>query len=122
MAQHKKSTVRRILIASGNPLFGRGLEKILRQRNFANLPEIRLTSSMTETQQQMDEWQPELVIVDYEDHTIDRSTFLSFFVANDTPMQVMLVSLKASGTVVVYDRKTLTPAQAENWLKLTQAD
>jgi cytochrome c oxidase subunit 2 len=31
-------------------------------------------------------------------------------------MQVMLVSLQESGQVVVYDRRTLTSAQAENWL------
>jgi cytochrome c oxidase subunit II len=122
MAQQQKRSVQRVLIASGNPLFGRGLEKILRQRNSANPPEIRMVSSMAETHSQMEEWQPELVIVDYDDHTIDRSKFLGYFVASDTPMQVMLVSLQASGAVVVYDRKTLTPAQAEDWLSLSPVE
>jgi cytochrome c oxidase subunit 2 len=34
-------------------------------------------------------------------------------------MQVMLVSLQASGAVVVYDRKSFTPDEMENWLNPT---
>jgi cytochrome c oxidase subunit II len=66
----------------------------------------------------LEDWQPNLVIVDYDDRTIHRAAFLSHFIAGDRPMQVMLVSLRASGEVVVYDRRTLTPAQAEDWLDL----
>jgi hypothetical protein len=31
-------------------------------------------------------------------------------------MQVALVSLKETGGIVVYDRRNLTPTQAETWL------
>jgi len=117
-AQVEKRAARRILIASGNPLFGRGLEKMLRQRTVGSPPEIRMATSMPVTLQHLESWKPDLVIVDYDDRTIVRGEFLNHFVTTDTPMQLMLVSLQASGAVVVYDRKSLTPAQAEDWLSL----
>jgi cytochrome c oxidase subunit 2 len=116
MAHQEKRTAQRILIASTNPLFGRGLEKMLRQRISEPAPEICMTASMAETLARLDEWKPDRVIVDYDDHTIDRGEFLNHFVTTDHPMQVMLVSLQANGAVVVYDRKLLTSAQAEDWL------
>jgi len=66
----------------------------------------------------LESWQPDLVIVDHDDQTIQRGEFLSHFITGDRPMQVMLVSLQASGAVVVYDRRSLSPAQAEDWLNL----
>jgi cytochrome c oxidase subunit II len=119
MAQQEKRTAQRILIASTNPLFGRGLEKMLRQRTSEPAPEICITTSMAETLARLDEWKPDRVIVDYDDRAIDRGQFLSHFVSTDRPMQVMLVSLQANGAVVVYDRKLLTSAQAEDWLNFS---
>jgi cytochrome c oxidase subunit 2 len=75
---------------------------------------------MDEVTTALETWQPDLVIVDYDDAgkpgNIQREAFLSHFIAGDQPMQVMLVSLRASGEVVVYDRRTLTTAQADDWL------
>lgn len=109
--------VRRVLIASANPLFGKGLQNLLTRRDDAI--QIRLAQSMKETLDALSDWQPDLVIVDYDDQTIDRGKFLGHFVSEERPMQVMLVSLRASGAVVVYDRKTLTPDQAEDWLSMS---
>ena len=109
---------RRVLIASANPLFGKGLQKIYGDRWGKEAVEFELASSMAETLARLETWQPELVIVDYDDRTIHREEFLSFFITGDRPMQVVLVSLQANGAVVVYDRRTLTPAQAEDWLNL----
>lgn len=106
---------RRILIASANPLFSRGLQKLLAER-WSRIPEMRLVSSMADTLQALENWLPDLVILDYDDRSLNRAEFLNHFVAGETPMQVMLVSLQASGDVVVYDRRTLTTAQAEDWL------
>jgi cytochrome c oxidase subunit 2 len=109
---------KRVLIASANPLFAKGLEKIYGERWGKNAVELRLANSMGETLSRLDEWQPDLVIVDYDDRTIYREEFLSHFIVGDRPMQVVLVSLQASGAVIVYDRRTLTPAQAGDWLDL----
>lgn len=110
--------MRRILIASANPLYGKGLEKLLTQKASGILPAIRIASTMAETLAMLEEWKPDLVIVDYDDQTIDRGQFLNQFIAGDRAMQVMLVSLKASGTAVVYDRRTLSPDQTQDWLQL----
>lgn len=109
---------KRVLIASANPLFGKGLEKMILGRWGERRPSIRFTKSTAETLAAVEEWQPDLVLIDYDDKTISRAEFMRQFGVDDRPMQVMLVSLQASGAVVVYDRRTLTPAQAQDWLNL----
>ena len=108
----------RILIASANPLFARGLENIINHK-FAPPPrEIKLVKTMTEIQVEMESWLPEIVIVDSDDQNISQSEFLMNFVSGSGPMQVLLVSLQDSGAYVVYDRKILTFAEVEHWLGL----
>jgi cytochrome c oxidase subunit II len=118
MAQEEQPTARRVLIASANPLFGKGLERMLLSKSSGPVPEIRIAICMAETLRQMEEWHPDLVIVDHNDQIIDRVEFLNRFVETNWPMRVMLISLQISGEVVVYDRKTLTPDQAVDWLSL----
>jgi cytochrome c oxidase subunit II len=121
MSDSAQEPLRRVLIASANPLFARGLQKMVAQRWEGRGVEFRIAESMEEAAAVLEDWQPNFVIVDYDDHTIHRAAFLSHFISGDRPMQVMLVSLRASGEVVVYDRRTLTPAQAEDWLDLSWA-
>lgn len=109
---------RRVLIASANPLFGKGLRKLFEDRWGTNVEVIGLTSSMLETINMLEKMEPDLVILDYDDETLNRGEFLSHFMSGERTMQVMLVSLKSSGAVVVYDRKSLTPSEAEDWLNL----
>ncbi|MHB8113136.1 MAG: cytochrome c oxidase subunit II [Bellilinea sp.] len=109
----------KIMIASANPLFRKGLEKMVLGR-YGESTSVRATTTTSETLDLMESWQPDLVIVDYDDKSISRAEFLRQFVAGDLPMKVMLVSLQASGAVVVYDRRTLTPAQAQDWLSTPQ--
>jgi cytochrome c oxidase subunit 2 len=113
-----KGKEKRVLIASANPLFGRGLEKMILSRWGGQNTSIRLTKTTAETLAMVEAWQPDLVLIDYDDKTISRAEFMRQFGVDDRPMQVMLVSLQASGAVVVYDRRTLTPAQAQDWLNL----
>ena len=120
MANSQDIPFRKVLIASANPLFAKGMEKIYGSRWGKEAVEIRLANSMEQTLQVLESWAPALVIVDYDDRTIHREEFLSHFITGDRPMQVMLVSLQASGEVVVYDRRTMTPAQAEDWLNLPE--
>lgn len=122
MSESTHEPLRRVLIASANPLFARGLHKMVSQRWEGRSVEIRLAGSMEEALAALETWLPDLVIVDYDEVSrpgaIQREAFLSRFIAGDRSMQVMLVSLNASGEVVVYDRRALTPAQAEDWLDL----
>lgn len=113
---------RRVLIASANPLFALGLQRMVAERWGKRGAEIRLAGSMQEATASMEEWKPDLIIVDYDDvgkpGSIQREALLGRFITEKRPMQVMLVSLRESGEVVVYDRRTLTPDQAEDWLDL----
>jgi cytochrome c oxidase subunit 2 len=107
---------RRVLIISANPLFREGLRKLYTERWGDKATIVGLPTSMSDALVALEDQAPDLVIVDYDDKMINRGEFLNQFVTGKTPMQVMLVSLQESGQVVVYDRRTLTPAQAENWL------
>ncbi len=122
MSESSTRPLRRVLIASANPLFALGLQKLVTQHWKSRGVEIRLANSTQEALAVLDTWLPDLVIVDYDDvgrpGSIQREAFLSHFISGERPMQVMLVSLNASGEVVVYDRRTLTPAQAEDWFDL----
>ena len=125
MSDANQGSLRRVLIASVNPLFAQGLQKLLVRHGQSRNVEVRFAGTMPEIAAVLDTWQPGLVILDYDDASpsgkpgsIQREAFLSQFIAGDRPMQVMLVSLRASGEVVVYDRRTLTAAQAEDWLDL----
>lgn len=111
----------RILILSVNHLFGKGLENLILKQRFAILPEIRRVWDLNEALLILEEWKPDLVIVDYDDQTVDRAAFLQHFVTSDYPMQVLLVSLQDSDRIVVYDRRTMTPDQAELYLNLSQS-
>lgn len=125
MSSTSNEALRRVLIASANPLFARGLQKMVADRWRGRAVEIRLAGSMDEATAALEDWKPDLVIVDYDDvdrpGNIQRGAFLSHFITGDRAMQVMLVSLGESGEVVVYDRRTLTPAQAEDWLDIPWA-
>jgi cytochrome c oxidase subunit 2 len=107
---------RRVLIVSANPLFREGLRTVYAERWGGKAVITGMPTNMAETLSMLETHQPDLVIVDHDDQTINRAEFLNRFVIGETPMQVVLVSLKESGQVVVYDRRRLTSAQAENWL------
>lgn len=111
-----KNQTRRVLIVSANPLFREGLRTVYAERWDGKAVITGTPTNMAETLSMLETHQPDLVIVDYDDQTINREEFMNRFVTGETPMQVVLVSLKESGQVVVYDRRRLTSAQAENWL------
>lgn len=114
--------IKRVLIASANPLFGKGLERLITSQWGLQKTAIRLTNTTVETLSALDEWQPDLVMIDYDDKTISRDEFMHQFGRGAQPMQVMLVSLQESGAVVVYDRRTLTTDQAQDWLNFSAAE
>ncbi|WP_299028541.1 cytochrome c oxidase subunit II [uncultured Thermanaerothrix sp.] len=120
MGLQQMDGVRKVLIASANPLFGRGLERLIHQQWRGRQFEIRVVGTMEETLTLLESWLPDLVILDYDDRSLDRKRFMDLFVSSQRTMQVMLVSLQESGSVVVYDRRVLTPSQAEDWLLLSE--
>ena len=107
---------RRVLIASANPLFREGLRKLYATRWQKQRVRVEMANNMEETLRFLENNYPDLVIVDHDDQTINRSEFLNQFVTGEMPMKVILVSLAASEPIVIYNRMQLTAAQAEDWL------
>jgi DNA-binding NarL/FixJ family response regulator len=107
---------RRLLIASANPLFREGLHKLYAANWRAQKVRVDMATNMEETLSFLEEHEPDLVIVDHDDKTINRSEFLNRFVTGEMPMKVILVSLASSEPIVIYNRIQMTAAQAEDWL------
>ena len=78
--------------------------------------QVDMATTMEETLNSLENRQPDLVIVDHDDSTINRGEFLNRFVTGEMPMKVLLVSLASAEPIVIYNRKHLTAAQAEDWL------
>ncbi len=113
--------LQRILIASASPLFRSSLAHLMQKRHGA-LSEIREAKSFSQVEQLMAVWRPTTVLLDYDDVEIRREHFLDLFIESELPMQVLLVSLRENGRVVVYDRRFLTSDQAENWLDVERQE
>jgi cytochrome c oxidase subunit 2 len=60
---------------------------------------------------------PDLVIVDYDDKTLNRDEFLARFVEGEKKLRVVLLSLQGGEEALVYDRRTLAASQIDDWLK-----
>jgi cytochrome c oxidase subunit 2 len=119
MANIKRtSRPHRVLIASANSLFGKGLRRLFEEKWGDKAIIVGLTTNLDETLYAMEASSPDLVILDYDDQSINRDDFLRYFVTSQRPMQVALISLQDSGVVVTYDRKSMTPSQAEDWLNM----
>lgn len=116
MSRTNRPRPRRVLIASANPLFGEGLRKSYSAHWGDQAIVVGMPSTMEETLHSLATLGPDLVIVDHDDTTINREEFLNRFMEGESPMQVVLVSLGSTETVVLYQRKRLTAAQAESWL------
>ena len=107
---------RRLLIASANPLFREGLHTHYAACWSDQKVRVDMTTTMEDTLRFLERHQPDLVIVDHDDRTMNRGEFLNRFVTGEIPMKVILVSLAASDSVVIYKRMNLTADEAEDWL------
>ena len=109
--------LRRVLIASANPLFREGLRKVYIQKWARSAELVGITASVDETMSALEELKPDLVIVDHDDVAISQSEFLDRFIRGKSSIKVVLVSLNEAGQVVVYDRRQMTSEQAEEWFQ-----
>jgi cytochrome c oxidase subunit 2 len=105
-----------LIVASANPLFGKGLFRLFKEHWGKESAAILLTTTLGETISAIDRYHPQLVIIDCDDKQMNRADFLNYFVSQEQPMQVVLVSLKETGAVVVYDRKMMPSNQIDQWL------
>ena len=108
---------RRVLIASGHALFAQGLSSLLRERQAQGVEVAGVVTNLEEAMLALEKLAPDLVIVDYDDETLNRDEFLARFVEGEKKLRVVLLSLQGTSEAVVYDRRTLAAAQIDDWLK-----
>ena len=108
----------RILIASSHPLFAEGLRSLLHKRQQMDAIVVGMVSTIDDALDALKTLRPDLVIVDYDDHHVNRDEFLARFVEGEGRLRVVLLSLKEGGSeAIVYDRRTLAASQIEDWLE-----
>jgi cytochrome c oxidase subunit II len=108
---------RRVLIASSHPLFGQGLLRLLKRRQEAGVQVVGMVSTLDEALAALERLDPDLIIVDYDDEKLNRDEFLARFVEGEKKLRVVLLSLQSAGEALVYDRRTLSAYEIDDWLE-----
>ncbi len=113
---------RRVLIASSHALFGQGLRSLLKERQQAGVEVVGMVSNLEEALNAIEELNPDLVIVDYDDEKLNRDEFLARFVEGEKKLRVVLLSLQSTEgrtvhQAIVYDRRTMAASQIDDWLE-----
>ena len=115
---NSSSSKRHVLIVSSHPLFGKGIQHMLETRQAKDVQVIGVVSSVEEAFTFIEERNPDLVVVDYDDSDVNRDEFLAHFVGGERKMRVVLFSLKEGGSnAIVYDRRTMSASQVDDWLQ-----
>lgn len=108
---------RRVLIVSSHPLFGKGLQRLLQTRRSEGVIVTGIAKSVDEAMLALEQDQPDLVVVDYDDGAVNRDEFIARFIESENKLRVVLLSLKEGGAeAVVYDRRTMAASQIDDWL------
>lgn len=107
---------RRVLIASSHALFGQGLRSLLHERSTAGVEVVGMVSDLEQALEAIEELDPDLVIVDYDDRALNRDEFLARFVEGEKKMRLVLISLQSERDALIYDRRTLAASQITDWL------
>ena len=116
MTNSEKAKPRRVLIASSHPLFGEGLRSLLQERESASVEVVGIVTDLEQTLAALEQLNPDLIIVDYDDEALNRDEFLARFVVGEKKLRVVLLSLQGGSDAVVYDRRTMAASQIDNWL------
>jgi cytochrome c oxidase subunit 2 len=117
MASSTQKKAKRVLIASSHALFARGLSSLLQTRQQRDVEVVGVVSSVEQAILQIEKLSPDLIVVDYDDESLNRDEFLARFVEGEKKLRVVLLSLHDGEQALVYDRRTLAAAQVDDWLE-----
>ena len=117
MTRSDQQKIRRVLIASSHGLFGQGLRSLLEERKQADVEVVGIVSNLDEALQALEKFNPDLLIVDYDDETLNRDEFLARFVEGEKKLRLVLLSLQSAKEALVYERRSLAAAQIDEWLE-----
>lgn len=112
----EENKTRRVLIASSHALFGQGLRSLLQERKQTSVKVVGMVSNLEEAMSALEQLDPDLIVVDYDDEKLNRDEFLARFVEGEKKLRVVLLSLQSEKEAIVYDRRTMAAAQIDDWL------
>jgi cytochrome c oxidase subunit 2 len=115
MAKTSIQKPQRVLIASSHELFGQGLRSLLEEKKGKEVEVVGLVSDLVGAITALENLDPDMVIVDYDDERLNRDEFLAHFVEGEKKLRVVLLSLQDGGEAVVYDRRTMAATQIDEW-------
>ena len=96
MTQPDRPETRRVLIASSHGLFGQGLRSLLSERQEAGVEVVGMVSNLDEALEALENLNPDLIIVDYDDEILNRDEFLARFVEGEKKLRVVLLSVQVA--------------------------
>ncbi len=115
---NKPESLHKVLIVSSHPLFGKGIRHLLETHHGKPVEVIGIVKNLEDAIHSIQEYQPDLVVVDYDDEAVNRDEFLVRFVGSESQLRVVLLSLKEGGSnAIVYDRRNLAASQIDEWLQ-----
>jgi DNA-binding NarL/FixJ family response regulator len=117
MPEDPQNKTLRVLIASNHDLFSHGLRSLLKKRLRAKIDFVGVVSSTTEVIHALQTLHPDLIIIDYDDVTLNREELLVHFVGGVGRSRVILISLSNPEQAMLYDRRELSLSQIENWFE-----
>lgn len=117
MSAASTSQKRRVLIASSHGLFAQGLRSLLQERQATEVEVVGVVSDLAQAMTALERFNPDLIIVDYDDEALNRDEFLARFVEGEKKLRVVLLSLQSAQEAIIYDRRTLAASQIDDWLK-----
>ncbi len=112
------NTPPRILIVSSHPLFGQGLRSLLQKRGEAEAIVVGTVDNFDAALQFLDTHSANLIVLDDDDHKLNREEFLRRFIQGKQHLRIVMFSLLEGGSqAVVFDRRTMAASQIDDWLK-----
>ncbi len=78
---------------------------------------VGVVSNLEQALAALERLDPDLIIVDYDDEALNRDEFLARFVEGERKLRVVLLSLQSGSEAIVYDRRTMSASQIDDWLE-----
>jgi DNA-binding NarL/FixJ family response regulator len=106
----------KVFIASANSIFRNGIEKILSKRSDFNTLRIHQFAKLEDLIKKFSRIKPSILIIDFDDKNLNKRQFLDSFINEKWDTQLLLVTLKEGGNVVLYKKQIFSVDQAFEWL------
>jgi cytochrome c oxidase subunit 2 len=113
----ENNSPKRVLIVSSHALFGQGIRSLLMERKQSEVEVVAVVSGLSDAIEALEIYKPDLVIVDYDDQSLNNEDIFAHFVDDEKQIRVVMLSLADVEHAQVYDRRTMKASQIDDWFK-----